>query len=847
MTKKKGGKKRGRPHAPKSPLEREALSSEEWLQDLRMRIHRRIQDPNSIGIKATHSISNNTNNKSSATSSPSLQGTWRFLNRSKILPQPFKYTHVTTTDLPSSSDGPNKWHPVCGVNGRDKRISRGLSDGLGCADEEDTALMHPILFGSIGSSKSSKQYHHSTQGKAVDGSDLTTKELEICQQFEGTWKGGFTLPVSREHTAHVKEIFTLKIGVGPGLVALTRKKAGTGRRKGPNTTAAQAILRAAYEIKKGRRAVPVLGRGKNEYGCFTLSGRLFLDSIEGIPGAESITDSTILGIHLESDKLYDEPLQKWKVKRKINIKGMRTPPQEEEDDDRRRTKRARKLSAKLMTRVHQEEALEQEAKEDVEKKRQHRLMLEQRKQTRAALEKKRRENPNYVPSSTINRDGSRNRPKKKTRMGEHSSLVKMNSSSSSSSSSSSFSSNSSSSSSSSSSSNRYNGRKGSPGTSSPSHNFNINGPRPVSEYDLIPEGKLVATVWNPAVAAAAAAASSGRSGRSIPVTSSISTLEYRVGHVDHTGETYEGEISSGVRHGRGTCIYTNNHMYEGTWSNGKESGYGMLTDRHDTLVYEGEFAEGKIHGRGLFSFSDGSRYDGEFREGKRWGLGLYTSKEGEKGMLYNGEWRDNICSGKGFWRDGNGNSYDGDWDRNMRHGSGVHYCSNGYIYDGQWKNNVPEGRGIAIYPVSKIFFIYMIFVVVAVVVVTFLLFFLITLVLTSIFFLVFVFSFSFFQDKSKFEGVFKGGRREGRGTYHFNNGAVYEGRFRDDQIDGMGTFNMPGAVFMPKHLPIEKDSDKKKEIPTLQKSPEDIWIVPIHLAQDIGTIHFLAGFDKEGM
>ena len=74
----------------------------------------------------------------------------------------------------------------------------------------------------------------------------------------------------------------------------------------------------------------------------------------------------------------------------------------------------------------------------------------------------------------------------------------------------------------------------------------------------------------------------------------------------------------------------------------------------------------------------GSRYDGEFREGKRWGLGLYTSKEGEKGMLYNGEWRDNICSGKGFWRDGNGNSYDGDWDRNMRHGSGVHYCSNAH-------------------------------------------------------------------------------------------------------------------------------------------------------------------------
>jgi hypothetical protein len=30
-------------------------------------------------------------------------------------------------------------------------------------------------------------------------------------------------------------------------------------------------------------------------------------------------------------------------------------------------------------------------------------------------------------------------------------------------------------------------------------------------------------------------------------------------------------------------------------------------------------------------------------------------------------------------------------------------------------------------------------------------------------------------------------------------------------------------------------------------NPEDIWIVPINLAQDIAMIHFLAGFDKEGM
>ena len=206
-----------------------------------------------------------------------------------------------------------------------------------------------------------------------------------------------------------------------------------------------------------------------------------------------------------------------------------------------------------------------------------------------------------------------------------------------------------------------------------------------------------------------------------------------MGHVDHTGETYEGELSSGVRHGRGTCIYTNNHMYEGLWSNGKEHGYGMLTDRHDAIVYEGEFAEGKIHGKGTVHFVNGSEYKGEFREGKRWGLGLYTSKEGpEKGVMYNGEWRDNICSGKGYWKDEKGNSYDGDWDQNMRHGLGVHYCSNGYIYDGQWKSNVPEGRGIAIYPVRLYFFVFCFFFLKQII-----------LLFTDVVFVLFLFSFLF--------------------------------------------------------------------------------------------------------
>ena len=50
---------------------------------------------------------------------------------------------------------------------------------------------------------------------------------------------------------------------------------------------------------------------------------------------------------------------------------------------------------------------------------------------------------------------------------------------------------------------------------------------------------------SPAAAAAAAAIA-------LPQSEDDGTygLEYRVGHIDHTGETYEGEMLSGVRHGR---------------------------------------------------------------------------------------------------------------------------------------------------------------------------------------------------------------------------------------------------------------------------------------------------------
>ena len=41
------------------------------------------------------------------------------------------------------------------------------------------------------------------------------------------------------------------------------------------------------------------------------------------------------------------------------------------------------------------------------------------------------------------------------------------------------------------------------------------------------------------------------------------------------GETYNGEWAKGLRHGVGTCNYTNGGVYEGAWFQGQRHGFGV--------------------------------------------------------------------------------------------------------------------------------------------------------------------------------------------------------------------------------------------------------------------------------
>jgi hypothetical protein len=83
-----------------------------------------------------------------------------------------------------------------------------------------------------------------------------------------------------------------------------------------------------------------------------------------------------------------------------------------------------------------------------------------------------------------------------------------------------------------------------------------------------------------------------------------------------------------------------------------------------------------------------------------------------------------------------------------------------------------------------------------------------------------------YPDGEQYEGMWKNGKKDGRGTLRFPNGALYEGRFRDDQIDGQGTLHISQPV---------------------PDAAEASWMIPLDYKVDLTRAHLQAGFDKQGL
>ena len=315
------------------------------------------------------------------------------------------------------------------------------------------------------------------------------------------------------------------------------------------------------------------------------------------------------------------------------------------------------------------------------------------------------------------------------------------------------------------------------------------------------------------------------------------------------GEIYEGETLPGdIPHGYGTCAYRNGLMYEGQWEHGTETGWGTISDVDDIVLYQGDLLHGALTGSGedaitlrlntvrqfsrvwhrdytsrahfnyssvspscvpLLSivvmqytgkvfFGNGDRFTGQLRDGLFHGRGYYTSVS--CGASYDGDWSDGQRNGNGVMIYGDSSRYSGQWRLGSKHGRGELVSASGHSYKGNWTSDVMDGACAREHDCS-----------VQSVLLPFP-FFSSSSSQARHFIPSFICNHPFFRRRSsrqhtcagkgeltypdggRFDGTFKDGKRDGRGTYSFPDDQQISGRWVADTIEENGASCMCYAL-----------------------------------------------------
>lgn len=159
------------------------------------------------------------------------------------------------------------------------------------------------------------------------------------------------------------------------------------------------------------------------------------------------------------------------------------------------------------------------------------------------------------------------------------------------------------------------------------------------------------------------------------------------------GDIYEGEIKNYKRDGEGKFT-SNSEIYEGHWKNDKKNGKGTLIFKNDGTKYEGEFKDNLFSGKGELISNNGTSYEGEFLNNHMHGKGYL---KGSNGHTYEGNFQNGFFHGKGKfkWNDNSKEQfYEGTYSYGKKDGNGSFHFQNGDIYTGEWKSGSPDGIGI---------------------------------------------------------------------------------------------------------------------------------------------------------
>ncbi|KAG9464710.1 hypothetical protein GDO78_019485 [Eleutherodactylus coqui] len=194
----------------------------------------------------------------------------------------------------------------------------------------------------------------------------------------------------------------------------------------------------------------------------------------------------------------------------------------------------------------------------------------------------------------------------------------------------------------------------------------------------------------------------GKTGESNdPPNSRLSKYTYR-NEGRFKNAVYEGDMSWGKPHGKGTLKWPNGRNHVGDFKFGQEDGFGICLipdssgDRYD--CYKCHWRNGAIHGYGICEYADESVYKGYFKDNMRHGFGILENQTSTTtSWKYTGTWDRDKRTGYGVWESSdNSERYIGMWQENQRHGLGIVLLNTGSCYQGVFNASKLVGSGILI-------------------------------------------------------------------------------------------------------------------------------------------------------
>jgi len=210
-----------------------------------------------------------------------------------------------------------------------------------------------------------------------------------------------------------------------------------------------------------------------------------------------------------------------------------------------------------------------------------------------------------------------------------------------------------------------------------------------------------------------------------------------------------------------------------------QANYQMKNGYHvktwgDGSRYEGEWVDDMMTGRGFMVWADGRRYDGEWFENRCNGRGVLTYKDGRR---YEGEYKLDKMHGRGVYIWAEGARYEGEYKEDKKNGRGVQTWPSGARYEGEYVDSMQTGYGLMTWADGRRYEGYWV-----------------NSKCTG-------FGTLTHKDGRRYEGQYVNDKMQGHGVYTWANGAKYDGEYKDNKKNGHGLHTWPdGSMYEGEYL-----------------------------------------------